>query len=65
MRVKLRDFISPFSTSNYLVHIEYRSDDLSAQDLDEIKDRYGDYIVTDVDLDFDLIQIYASRDRGE
>lgn len=63
----LKDFLKPFSTSNYEVYVDNHSDyqiQLNGKtDYDEILEDFGDSIVTDVDVENDTILIWTLKDE--
>ena len=63
----LKDFLKPFSTSNYEVYVDSHSNyqiQLNGKtDRDEILEDFGDSIVTDVDVEDDTILIWTLKDE--
>lgn len=63
--MKLKEFLEPFSTSSFEVYVNALDCQIQLNDREDhdliIKD-YGDCIVTDVDVEDNMIQIWATEE---
>lgn len=64
--MKLKKFLEPFSTSDFKVYVNrpttYQIQLNGEEDHDVIIENYGDCIVTDVDVEDNMIQIWATEE---
>lgn len=63
--MKLKEFLEPFSTSNFEVYVTQSDCQIQLndrEDHDVIVEDFGDCIVTDVDVEDNMIQIWATEE---
>lgn len=64
--MKLKEFLEPLSTSDFKVYVNrpttYQIQLNGKEDHDELFEIYGDCTVTDVDVEDDMILIWATEE---